>query len=109
MIKIFFLNSFKLFLKIKDELIDVVSDHEAKLKEMRLDYEKQLNALRSEIGRLKDEVILNRKINLETKKLIVTTYSIAHGQLLIDHGQLPESAWFCAPANWPWSINRKSY
>ena len=42
-----------------------MSDHEAKLKEMRLDYEKQLNALRSEIGRLNDEVILNRKINLE--------------------------------------------
>ena len=42
----------------KDELIDVVSDHEAKIKELRLDYEKQLNSLRSEIVRLKDEVII---------------------------------------------------
>ena len=49
----FFLN---LYIFHKDELIDVVSDHESKIKEIRLDYEKQLNALRSEIIRLKDEV-----------------------------------------------------
>ena len=35
-----------------------MNEHEKKLREVRLDYEKQLNALRSEIIKLKDEVML---------------------------------------------------
>ena len=42
----------------KDELVESVNEHEKKLREVRLDYEKQLNALRSEIIKLKDEVML---------------------------------------------------